>query len=555
MPWRGPEYPGELPTLGYYVLDWLAENLIVPDGAAAGEPLLLTDEQALFVLKFYAIDPKFTGPAISGRALHNGRLVRRAVLSRPKGWGKSPILAALCIAEALAEVVPDGWDANGEPIGRPWADLGFKPKTQLVATSEDQTANAWDPLLEMARNGPVYDNYAIDPMETFVNVPRGRIEYVTSAGTSREGFRPVFSVLDQTESWIPSVNGPGLAATIRRNLAKVNGSSIEAPNAFEPGAESVAEKSFRAWTLQQEGRTKTKTGILVDHREAPADTDPTDRRSLMSGLAYVYGDSADVNGGWVSLERILQDYWDPDTDPQSARQYYLNQITHANDQWITGPELKACIDTSKVVTKREPITLGFDGSKKRGRGIADATALTGCRVKDGHVFDLGVWEQPDGPAGRDWEVPRLEVDTKVREVLRTMNVVGFYADPAKWETYIAAWEADFGTKFAVKASKAHPIEWWMTGGRASATSQALDEFHTAVVDRLLTYDGSSVLTRHLLNARRRMRRSGLQIGKETPDSPRKIDAAVSATLAYTCRLDAVVAGIGRKPSGTVRRIR
>jgi hypothetical protein len=72
---------------------------------------------------------------------------------------------------------------------------------QIVAVSEDQTINTWDPLLEMARNGPVIDAYPIEPMDSFVAMPRGRIEYTTSAALSREGFRPVFAVMDQTESW------------------------------------------------------------------------------------------------------------------------------------------------------------------------------------------------------------------------------------------------------------------------------------------------------------------------------------------------------------------
>src|SRR5437867_11407075 len=128
MPWRGPEYPGELPTLGYYVLDWLAEYLIVPDGPAAGQPLVLTPEQAQFVLNFYALNPRFEGPAVRGRALVNGRRVRRAVLCRAKGWGKSPILAGVCLVETLGDVVLDGWDADGEPVGPPWASVGFKVK-------------------------------------------------------------------------------------------------------------------------------------------------------------------------------------------------------------------------------------------------------------------------------------------------------------------------------------------------------------------------------------------------------------------------------------------
>lgn len=97
MPWRGPAYEGEVPTLGWDILDWITEYLVVPDGPAAGEPLELTEEQAQFVLNFYRVDPKFRGPAVGGRSLRNARLINRAILCRPKGWGKalSSALSAL----------------------------------------------------------------------------------------------------------------------------------------------------------------------------------------------------------------------------------------------------------------------------------------------------------------------------------------------------------------------------------------------------------------------------------------------------------------------------
>lgn len=552
MGWQ-PSEPGERPTLGWLVLDWIEENLIVPDGPSAGDPLTFTREQAEFILRLYEVDPTFDGPPVRGRALVNGRLIRRAVLSRPKGWGKSPLVAGLCMVEALAPVVLDGWDADGQPVGREWSSLGFKPKVQIVAVSEDQTANTWDPLLEMACNGPVYDNYAIEPMQTFVSVPRGVIEAVTSSGMSREGFRPVFSALDQTESWLPSVGGPKLAATIRRNLGKVNGCSVETPNAFEPGAGSVAERSFAAVAKQTEGRTRITTGMLFDHREAPPETDPTDEASLRTGLEVAYGDSADANGGWVTLDRLVAEYWDPDTDPQDARRFYLNQITHASDAWLSQPELTAIADATKVVADRDVVVLGFDGSRKRSHATTDATALIGCRVSDGHLFEVGVWEQPTGPAGDGWEVPVALVEASLAGAFAKYAVVGLFADPAKWESYLAKWEATYGARLKVKASRDHPMHWWMN--RPSAVVAAVDQLHTAITQAECTYDGSSALTRHLLNARRRSSRSGIQLAKAHPESADKIDAAYAAVLAWQARLAAVAAGITGQPRGVARRIR
>lgn len=463
------------------------------------------------------------------------------------------MLAAIACAEALAPVVPAGWDADGEPVGRPWADLRT-PWVQLAAVSEDQTRNAWSPLLEMLREGPAVDEYpGLEPLDTFVNLPKGRVEFVTSAATSREGNRPVFCVLDQTEEWRPSNGGVKLAATLRRNLGKTNGSSIESPNAYLPGEGSVAEESAEYWKRIVEGRAKDD-GLLYDHREADAGTDMADRESLLAGLQFVYGDSADVAGGWVDLERIAAEVWDPATHPQDARRFYLNQITHASDSWISQPEWAGVAAADKVVGHGEEIVLGFDGSRRRSHGVTDATALVGCRVSDGHLFLLGCWEQPDGPFGVDWQVPTVEVLAAVEDAFRLYRVVGMYADPAKWESHVAALEAKHGRRLKVKATVQHPIEWWMTGGRASLIVRALEKFRSSVVDGELSHDGSSVLTRHVLNARRRESRSGIQIAKEHPESPRKIDAAVAAVLAWQCRVDAVAKGLGKKKAARSGRV-
>ena len=435
----------------------------------------------------------------------------------------SPLLAGLCLVETLGDVVLDGWDADGEPVGRPWSSLGFKAKAQVVAVSEDQTGNTWDPLLEMAREGPVLDAYDIEPMETFVNVPRGRIEYTTSAAISREGFRPVFCALDQTESWVVSNGGLKLAATLRRNLAKVGGSSVETPNAWVPGEDSVAEKSHEAWLKQTEGKLRGGDGILFDHREAPPDTNPADRDSLMAGLAFAYGDSADVNGGHVSLARILEDYWDPATDPADARRFYLNQIAPAADAWTTPQEWAALADPGAAVPDGDEIALFFDGSKS-----LDATALIGCHITSGHVFEVGVWE-PD-PGDLEDQVPVREVDAAVATAFDRWSPVAFFADVREWESFVhASWPDAYGDQLVVHANprgrNAGPIAWDMRA-RTYEFTMAAETCHTEITEKQFTHDGSSVVARHVANARRRPNRHGVSIGKESPRSPKKVDAAV-----------------------------
>lgn len=561
MPWK-PQHPGDVPTLGWYVLDWMTEFLARP---ALGyyEPFVPYQEQAEFILRWYELDP------LTGRFRHD-----RGVIQRPRGWGKSPLLASLAIVEGLADVFPAGWDADGQPVGRPWSDIRT-PLVQLAAVTEGQTAYTWQPLLEMLREGPAVDQFpGLEPLDSFVNLPRGQITQMTASPRSARGAPATFVVMDQTEAWTPQIHGPRFAQTLRTNAAKNGGRTLESPNAFVPGENSVAEDSAKTWTAIKEGRSQ-KTGLLYDHREAPPETDMGDRESLVAGLRVAYGDSSGHEGGCVihtppcppghvDLEAQISVIWDPATDPQLARADYLNQITHASDSWLTQPEWAARYGAPEAgpkvpnvvpaIADRDTVVLGFDGSRKRKRGVTDATALIGCRVSDGHVFVIRVWEQPDGPDGDSWQIPTAEVQAEVREAFRRYNVVGFYADPALWESYVADWEATYGKQLKV-GKRDHPIEWW-AGGRTGQTVQALEQFHSAVVHGEMTHDGSSVLTRHVLNARVRRSRYGFQIAKADPDSANKIDAAMAAVLAWQCRLDALAKGLGRtRPTGYVRRIR
>lgn len=547
MGWK-PSVPGEVPTLGYVVLDWMTEMLAAPDRAEY-EPFVPYIEQEDFILRWYALDPR------TGR-----RKYHRGLLGRPRGWGKSPLLAALACVEALAPVVPDGWDALGQPVGKPWSAVRT-PLVQIAAVSEEQTQNTWGPVLEMLREeAPVHDHYDVDPMETFVALPnRGRMHQLTASARTVKGARAHFAVLDQTEEWVRSNGGLRLANTMRANAAKVGGTSLESPNAFIPGEGSVAEGSASYASQIREGRVRDE-GLLYDHRESPADTELDDRESLIAGLRVSYGCSSahrdgcvlpghDHGPGHVDLDRLVSTIWDPEQDVQQSRSDFLNQITHASDAWVASPDLRACMDVDKFPADKESIVLGFDGSRGRVRGKADATALIGCRVSDGHLFEIRVWESPDGDGSKEWSPNPLEVDAAVKSAFERWEVVGFYADPSGWTTHVAEWEAQFGRRLKVKAGRSEPIAAWPRG-KDTRVAEWVERFRVSVVERELTYDGSSALTRHILNARRRSTRSGYLLYKAFPESQDKIDAAYAAVMAWKARNDAVAAGVGEK-----RRVR
>lgn len=109
--------------------------------------------------------------------------------------------------------------------------------------------------------------------------------------------------------------------------------------------------------------------------------------------------------------------------------------------------------------------------------------------------------------------------------MRKYRVVGFYADPsAGWSVHIARWEARYGERLRVKASQRASISAW-PAGKHTAAIEAVKALGLAITNGEVSQDGSSALTRHVLNARRRATRTGYLLYKAYPDSPDKIVAA------------------------------
>src|SRR5690606_8044538 len=112
MPWRGPDYKGEFPTLGFIVGEWIEENLIVPDGPRKGEPFRLTDEQWNHLLWTYRLKPT-ARPEMGSQAFE----YYGALLVRPQKSGKDPLAAAKCCAQGLGTGRIECWVADGERVG------------------------------------------------------------------------------------------------------------------------------------------------------------------------------------------------------------------------------------------------------------------------------------------------------------------------------------------------------------------------------------------------------------------------------------------------------
>lgn len=544
-----PPFDSSIKTLGYGVIAWIEATLFRPDGVE--EYIRLTAEQRDFVLWFYALDARGTFR------------YRRAVLRRAKGWGKSPFLGAIALAELCGPTRFGGWDDEGYPFGvrepLPWI--------VIAGVSEAQTKNTLDAIRAMAGDQAFVDSYGVDIGMTRILLPGGgKIVPATASASTQEGGRVTFAILDETHHWTQSNRGHDLADVIRRNLGKMDGRSIETTNAHEPGRDSTAEKSYLDHRAIVEGRA-IGDGILYDSREAPSDLDLADGEQVMAGLRAAYGDSH-----WVNLERILAEVYDPGTTAEESRRFYLNQIVAAADSWLAPAEwqknrrddlapLRHGTPGSKH-SKGDLVTLGFDGAL-----TDDSTALVACRIDDGAAFLLAIWEKPEGPKGQGWEVPKDQVRDAVAHAFATLDVAAFFADVAYWETDVDAWRDEHAERLLVKATARHAVGYDMRANQME-TVRGVETLHRAIVDGdqpwgahdLMagpgagTVQANDVLTRHVLNARRRPNRWGVSFGKETRESPLKVDALASLILARMAR-SRVLADGGlakrRKPKGRV----
>ena len=405
-------------TLGEEAANWAHTWLTQPNGPRAGQPFRLTYDQWRFLLWWYALDDQ-------GQWLFNHGARRQA-----KGVGKSPFAAVLALIEFLAPVRLDRFDDRlpGGCKGKP-VDM---PLVQIAATAESQTANTMRMVRAFAPKGSrVVEAHQIDVGKTkFYRLPEGTLEIITASVTASEGAEATFIVADETEHWRPNNSGPELAATLSDNLAKSGSRMLETSNAWVPGQESVAEQTWDAWVLQEEGRLRGETRLLYDARLAPPDTDLADPDSLRAALEWIYGDcdwkrphdalGRPVEGSRPDVRPIMERIWSPRATPDESKRKYLNWPTVLDDAWVEPQAWSKLARPAEVVADGDEIVAFFDGSLSR-----DATALVGCRVSDGHVFAIGIWE-PD-PADPDDRVNVVEVDAAVASMFARWSVVGFLA--------------------------------------------------------------------------------------------------------------------------------
>lgn len=527
MTWRAPELPGEFPTLGYQVADWIETRCAIPDREFVGEPFLLTDEQLAFLLHYYRVDPK-TGEFV---------YFRGAQLTRPQKWGKGPLTAAIICAEAQGPVRFDCWDPDHRD--GLLAKAVATPLIQVTAVSEDQSENVYSALLPMIELGALHGEIE-DTGLGRINLPGGgKIEPVTASAISRLGQRVTFVAQDQTESWLKSNGGRKLADNQRRGLAGMGGRWLSTPNAWDPTEESVAQ-----YTAEHE-----REGVYHDDVEPPESLSIANKAERRRALRIVYGDA--VTGQrdgrkagvapWIDLDRIDAEIRALlPRDPQQAERWFLNRKEADAAKAFDGSKWDKRALPGITVPKGSLVVAGVDGAR-----FSDALGVIATDVESGYQWPIGIWERPEG-AAEDYEHPFDQVDGAMAEFFDTYgaNVWRVYVDPQYIEYLLHEWQGRYGD---------HRVIPWLTN-RPRQMAWAVRGYTDAINGGELSHGGDAEFTRHIKNAVRQKvnvfdddHRQMHTISKDRPDSPRKIDGAAAGVLSWEARGDAIAKGA--KPKG------
>jgi phage terminase large subunit-like protein len=477
---------------GLEVAAWIHANL--PSPADHDRPFEPTGWQLDFLDELYAADGA-------------DYLYRRAALQGAKGIGKSPIAAAIALFEFVTHPTP---------------------LVQIAALSEEQAdSTVFSLILSMLRaNGRrVADRLGIDEgygRLRLANRP-GKLEAITSAAGSHEGERTTFAVLDETHLWAKRNGGQALARTVRRNVAKAGGRTLELSNAHEPGIGSVAEQTEADYLA---GRP----GILFAARRPSREPQPTDTDAELLALLREVYDGAP----WIDQRRILAEIRDPATPWDEACRFYLNSPA-ATASVLVDPRRWAALAAPGDIPDGARVGIGFDGSHSH-----DGTALV-IADEDGRLsLELLIERVATDPP--DWRVPRAEVHAVVADLFSRFEVGRMLADPYHWSSEIEGWAREYGDGI-VLASPTNSIRRF---------GPAVDRFRVAMAEGTISHDGDPDLARHLANARLvrgpgRAADDGHALYTLEKAGPgRFVDAAVASVLAFQAIATAPVAEAPRE---------
>jgi hypothetical protein len=533
------------PTLGPQIVDFLEDRGIYGPGSLKGEPYEVDDEFRAFLYRVYEVYPK--GHPLAGR-----RRFKRGGYSVRKGLAKTEREALITYAELHPEapVRCDGFDASGEPVGRPVID----PYIPMLAYSVDQVEElAYGALKFICEEGPDGDLFDVTDeriirLSTF-GTDDGKAVPVAQSPNSRDGARTTFQAFDEPHR----LYLPRFITAHETMVANLQKRALEDPwglyvgTAGQPGQGSIAENLHREARKIADGDIDIADARLCYfYRGASDGHDMSTVETRILAIAEATGPAGEWGPGQF---RDIAEQWDREgADHSYLERVWLNRWVASSQQAYDGTKW-AELKRPGTIAKGSPVVAGFDGARFR-----DSTAIVITDLLTGTQEPWGIWERPEDAS--EWEVDEDEVTQAIERLMKTMKVWKIYADPPHWTETVGSWSGRWPDKVE---------EWWTN--RRWPMAKAVRAFREAIASGSVGWSEGAIdapaLNRHIGAAGRADLPESfvdddgtrLFILKKISEE-RKFDAAMAATLSWQAYLDGVKAGKNKAPArARVRRIR
>ena len=457
-----------------------AFGTIGKDGVAGktGEPLRLRDWQKSLLEHLFARDE------------NDGLLAQTALIGMPRKNGKSALSAA---AIGLYSLIAEGVQ-GGEVIA--------------VAAEKEQARIVFGEAKRMIESSELSELVTVYKDSLFVPDTSSVFRVVSAEAYSKEGLNPSRVIMDELHAHKNRdlFDVFSLAMGNRGKIGQLVAITTAGVKSDSTGRDSIA------YTLYQYGK-KVASGEIDDPAffmawwEAPEDADYRDPEVWRMANPG-FDDLVSVSDFESAVRRT------PEPEFRTKR---LNQWVSSANAWLPAGSWDARAG-DHAVSLDDEIVLAVDGSFN-----GDSTVIVGCTVPKGdelpHVFLVKAWEKDVDLDGEDWRVDIADVEATVLEFCASHTVREVVFDPFRWARTMQALD-DHGLPV---------VEFPQSPSRMI---KACAKMFDAVVGDGLTHDGNPTLARHFSNAIVKLTPAGPHIKKDSPNSPRKIDAAVSAIMAH-----------------------
>jgi phage terminase large subunit-like protein len=439
----------------------------------AGEPLLLRPWQKQLMQYAYARRP-------DGRYKH-----RRLLIGLPRKSGKSALGSGMALYALM--MGPKGGEVYSCAADRDQARIVFGSAKAMIENSPElaEQTKLYRDAIEVPSTGSIY-------------------RVLSSEAYTKEGLNPHAVIFDEVhaspDDGLWNVMALAMSARVDPLLIGITTAGVKGDRT---GQDSIAYRLFQHGQRIASGELDDPSFFMAWWK-APDDADHTDP-AVWKAANPGFGDLQDTEDFAAAVKST------PENEYRTKR---LNQWVNAQTAWLPSGAWDKLADAPPPDGDVD-VVLGFDGSFS-----GDSTALVGVTVEETpRIWLVQAWEKQPTDTD-DWRVDIAEVEAAIIAECGRRRVVEVACDPFRWQRSMQE-----------LAALGLPILEYNSSS-PSRMVPATAKFYDAVMSGGVAHDHHPTLARHLDNCVIKTDRLGPRITKEHRGSPRKIDCAVAAVMAF-----------------------